>query len=187
MYAGGYTEKGILIITIARRSPMMNGVALQMLIGYHQSRNRMLWDAIEALGATAFDAPAHYSVGNIRNHMVHLSYVDAAWLHGMRGLPRDTFAWLDIARYAEVYPTIAHAKAFHDAVAQDLWTRLITWTDADLLVFPPGMNEARWQILTHLVTHGVDHRAQVLHQIHACGGQTFPQDLIMYLWEQAKQ
>lgn len=165
---------------------MMNGVALQMLIGYHQSRNRMLWDAIEALGATAFDAPAHYSVGNIRNHMVHLSYVDAAWLHGMRGLPRDTFAWLDIARYPEVYPTIASAKAFHDAIAADLWSCLLTWTDADLLVVPPGMNEARWQILTHLVTHGVDHRAQVLHQIHACGGQTFPQDLIMYLWEQAK-
>jgi len=165
----------------------MHREAVHMMIGYHQSRNRLLWEAIENLGHTAFAADAAYSVGNIRNHMVHLSFVDAAWLHGLQGNPRDSFVWLDSSRYAEVYPTIATAKTFHQEVSDQLWTSVQRWTDADLQVCPAGMREQRWQVLMHLVTHGVDHRAQVLRLIHDYGGKTFPQDLIMYLWDQAKQ
>lgn len=166
---------------------MVHHSAAQMLIDYHQSRTQKLWEAIEALGDASFGIDAAYSLGNIRNHMVHLSLVDSAWLNALHGNPRETFVWPDIARYADLYPTIATAKAFHDDVAAQLRASVDAWSDADLLAVPPGMNEQRWQVLMHLMTHGVDHRAQVLRLIHDCGGKTFPQDLIIYLWETAQK
>jgi uncharacterized damage-inducible protein DinB len=39
-----------------------------------------------------------------------------------------------------------------------------------------------WQVLSHLVNHGTDHRAQVLRALHELGAPTFSQDLIHHLW-----
>ncbi|MFM2310376.1 MAG: hypothetical protein RLY87_2498 [Chloroflexota bacterium] len=166
---------------------MLNRDAARLMIEYHQSRNQKLWDAIEALGDASFGIDAAYSLGNIRNHMVHLGLVDGAWLNGLHGNPRESFVWPDFAQYAALYPTIASAKAFHDDISAQLRASVDAWSDADLLVVPAGMNEQRWQVLMHLMTHGVDHRAQVLRLIHDCGGKTFPQDLIIYLRENAKK
>jgi len=164
----------------------MNRDAALLMIDYHISRNLMLWEAIEQLGDASFGTDADYSLGNIRNHMVHLSFVDDAWLQGLHEKREKDFVWPDFSVLATQYPTIALAKAHHQRIADRLRASVAGWSDADLQVRPAGMNEQRWQVLMHLMTHGVDHRAQVLRVIHDCGGKTFPQDLIMYLWEKAK-
>jgi uncharacterized damage-inducible protein DinB len=165
----------------------MHHPTLTLLLGYHTSRNAKLWDAIEALGEAAFAAPATYSLGSIRNHMVHLGSVDGAWHNGLIGQPREAFSWLALEEYPTVYPTIASARAFQTSMTQRVVDALAGWSEADLAVVPANMRETRWQIITHLVTHGVDHRAQVLRLIADLGGQTFPQDLIMYVWEQQSE
>lgn len=151
---------------------------ITQMIAYHHEANRRLWQFIEPLGDELFCRESDYSIGSIRNHMVHLTSVDAAWLNGLRGNPRESFAWLD----ANEFPTIAVTRARAEQGMHDLAQQVAVWSDDDLVHVPPGMNELRWQVLVHLTTHGVDHRSQVLRVIHTVGGQTMPQDFIMHVW-----
>jgi uncharacterized damage-inducible protein DinB len=51
---------------------------MRTMIDYHITSNQQLWHAIESLGEEAFCAENTYSIGSIRNHMVHLMSVDHA-------------------------------------------------------------------------------------------------------------
>lgn len=157
---------------------MSTKTVITQMIAYHHEANRRLWQLIAPLGDELFCRDQSYSIGSIRNHMVHLTSVDAAWLNGMRGNPRESFAWLD----PNDYPSIAVTQARAEQGMTDLWDQVNAWSDADFLEVPHGMNEIRWQILVHLTTHGVDHRSQVLPLIQAAGGTTMPQDFIMHVW-----
>ncbi len=157
---------------------MTTSQMIRQMIAYHHEANRRLWPLIEPLGDTVFCQESGYSIGSIRNHMVHLMSVDAGWLNGMRGNPRESFTWLD----ANDFPTIAATQAWAEQGMIDLAQQVERWSDADLAEVPVGMNEMRWQVLVHLTMHGVDHRSQVLPLIHAAGGQTMPQDFIFHVW-----
>jgi uncharacterized damage-inducible protein DinB len=68
-------------------------------------------------------------------------------------------------------------------VAKDLSEYVSTITE-DVLNKPTDkIDQPQWQILLHLVNHGTDHRATVLQQLNELGVKTFPQDLVMWLWE----
>ena len=151
---------------------------ITQMIAYHHEANRRLWQLIEPLGDEVFCYESSYSLGSIRNHMVHLMSVDAGWLNGLRGHPRESFVWLD----ANDFATIALTNAWAEQGMHDLAQQVALWSDDDLAQVPTGMNEMRWQVLVHLTTHGVDHRSQVLRLIHAAGGQTMPQDFMMHVW-----
>ena len=154
---------------------------LQQLVAYHYQMNERLYLQCGQLTHAAFVADTAYSLGSLRNHMVHLMSVDMAWLNGLQGHPRDHFQWLDPADFA----TFADAHAYAQGVSTAVLTALEAWDDADLAVIPAGFRETRWQVLMHLVTHGVDHRAQMLRLLHEHdAAATFPQDFIMYVWAQ---
>ncbi|MFM7677718.1 MAG: DinB family protein [Roseiflexaceae bacterium] len=151
---------------------------LTQMIAYHVTATRKLWDAIEPLGDAVFVTENTYGVGSIRNHMVHLISVDAAWLNGLRGHPREAFRWI----HGEEYATISSARAHAEQVMDDLLTQVQAWDEADFVVTSATLSELRWQVLVHLTTHGVDHRSQVLALVTAAGGISFPQDFIMHVW-----
>ena len=153
-------------------------VMLQQMIDYHVTATRKVWDVIEPLGDELFVREHDYSIGSIRNHMVHLISVDAAWLNGLRGNPREAFRWIQGAEYA----TIATARARAEIGLDDLHQQVSAWDEAALLAQPATLAESRWQVLVHLTTHGVDHRSQVLPLVAAAGGHTFPHDFIMHVW-----
>lgn len=157
---------------------MTTSQIITQMIAYHHEANRRLWQLIEPLGDDIFCREHSYSIGSIRNHMVHLTSVDAGWLNGLRGNPRESFVWLE----ANEFTTIAMTQARAEQGMIDLAQQVALWSDDDLAQVPTGMNEMRWQVLVHLTTHGVDHRSQVLSLIHAVGGQTMPQDFIMHVW-----
>ena len=48
-------------------------VMLQQMIDYHVTATRKVWDVIEPLGDELFVREHDYSIGSIRNHMVHLT------------------------------------------------------------------------------------------------------------------
>jgi uncharacterized damage-inducible protein DinB len=153
-------------------------VMLQQMIDYHVTATRKVWDAIEPLGDAVFVREHDYSIGSMRNHMVHLISVDAAWLNGLRGHPREAFRWIIATEYA----TIAQARTRAEQGMDELVAQVSAWDERDLLTTPRTLNEQRWQVLVHLTTHGVDHRSQVLPLVAAAGGHTFPQDFIMHVW-----
>lgn len=81
-----------------------------------------------------------------------------------------------------VYPDRQSARALWQSTAQDVLDYAAGLTDAALEQTPPGLNEPAWLILLHLLNHGTDHRAQVLHILHDFGALTFDQDLMIYAW-----
>lgn len=152
---------------------------LTEMIAYHYAMNERLYQQLALLDTATFVREDDYSIGSLRNHMVHLLSVDAAWLNGLQGHPRDRFAWLQPVDFA----TFAVAHAYAQYVSLQVQQAVATWDDADLAMVVPGMRETRWQVLVHLVTHGVDHRAQMLALLHAVQMPTFPQDFILHVWE----
>ena len=152
---------------------------VRTMIDYHITSNQQLWHAIEPLGDEAFCAENTYSIGSIRNHMVHLMSVDQAWIHGLQGHPRDTIVWLDPLNFATITQTMQSFQQAATTLRHVVWQ----WDAHDLQAVVQGMSEPRWQILLHLTTHGVDHRSQVLRLIHDANGVTFAQDMIVYLWQ----
>jgi len=164
----------------------MNADDLRRLFAYHFALHRRIWECIDRLTDEQFVAPVNYSIGSVRNHMVHLASVEQRWLARVAGTPLP-----DRLDYND-YPTRAAARAKWDEVEAHFKAFLDGLTDADLhrpVTFPisrrlePVTNTV-WEILLHVVNHGTDHRAQVLPILHRAGAPTLEQDFMLYLWDQ---
>lgn len=160
----------------------MNADMIRHFLNYHLAENRALWDThIMALTPEQFTAPVDYSIGSVRNHVVHLMSVDDTWLCGLRGveLPEP----LEPTQFADR----ATIRVDWDRVEADMRAYLDGLTDDMLLdqPFEPGEDETLtvWQVLLHLVNHGTDHRAQVLRILHDMGAKTVSQDYIFYVYD----
>ncbi|MCL4252364.1 MAG: DinB family protein [Anaerolineae bacterium] len=162
----------------------MNADAFRQLYDYHFSENRKLWDRyITALTDDQFTQKIEYSLGSVRNHVVHLMSVDDAWFSGLRGV--ELPEWLK----ADNFPDKPSIRAYWDGVEARMREYLATLTDAILFTkpFPDGEDEnlILWQVLLHVANHGTDHRAQLLRMIHDLGVKTGPQDFIFYVYDHA--
>lgn len=159
----------------------MDPAAFRHLFDYHFAENRALWERCQALSDAQFVAETPYSLGSVRNHLVHLVNVDEAWFSGISGLP-----WpepLDPAAYADR----AALRARWDAVEAMMRAFLDKLTPAQLAAkpFPPGEEDAAlitWQVLLQVANHGTDHRAQVLRLLHDAGIKTTSQDYVFYVY-----
>lgn len=162
----------------------MNADAFRQLYEYHFAQNRKLWDIyLMPLPQALFTQRVEYSVGSIRNHVVHLMSVDDTWFSGLRGeaLPEP----LNPADFDDR----ATIRARWDQVEQKMRAYLAGLRDDRLFEkpFPDGEDQdlVLWQVLLHVVNHGTDHRAQLLRSLHDLGIKTGPQDYVFYLYDQA--
>jgi uncharacterized damage-inducible protein DinB len=144
---------------------------IRQLYDYHFTLNRRLWDhSIMALTDEQYLQPAPYSVGSIRNQMVHMMNIEDRWFSGLRGVE---VPWvIDV----ESYDTREKLRPAWDQVEANIQAYLGQLTDDDLT----NMYEEFqiWQILMHVINHGTDHRAQTFALLHHLGAPTFPQDYI---------
>ena len=153
---------------------------IKTFIRYHVETTRRVWESIGQISEEQFIAEDVYSRGSIRNLMVHLASTDRRWLAGLKNLP-------DVGHLTlEEYPTRGSGRQIFERTANDLLDFVSTLSEQDLREPTTQVAEPRGQILLHLVNHGTDHRATVLQRLHALGAPTFPQDFIIWLWEQKK-
>ena len=65
----------------------MNADAFRHLYEYHFTENRKMWDTyVVPLSQDKFIQPIDYSIGSVRNQIVHLISVDDAWFSDLRGV-----------------------------------------------------------------------------------------------------
>lgn len=165
----------------------MNADALRALFAYHFTVYGRVWECIDHLTDEQFAAPVDYSIGSVRNHMIHLASVEQRWLSRVAGTPLpdrlnyDDFATKAAAR-AQWHAVEAHFKSFLDGLADADLERPVTY---DISRCPEPVTNTVWEILLHVVNHGTDHRAQVLPILHRAGAPTLEQDFMIYLWERA--
>jgi uncharacterized damage-inducible protein DinB len=159
----------------------MNPDAFRHFYNYHFAENLNLWDTyIVPLSQEQFIQPVDYSVGSVRNQIVHLMNVDNLWFSGLRGLeiPDD----LNPADFDD--RTMIRDQ--WDAVEKTMREYLDPLTDAMLTTQPlhdEDENLYVWQVLLHVVNHGTDHRAQILRTLNDMGIKTVSQDYIFYVYD----
>ena len=160
----------------------MNADAIRHLYEYHFAENRKLWDShIMSLSQEQFTQPVEYSVGSIRNQIVHLMSCDDYWFSGLRGLAMPDM------RDPAGYDDRKRLRADWDTIEQNMRTYLATLRDDMIFQRPFPDTEDRvlllWQVLLHITHHGADHRAQILRLLHDVGAKTGPQDYIFYIFD----
>jgi uncharacterized damage-inducible protein DinB len=159
----------------------MNAELFRQLYNYHFSENRALWDRyIVPLSQEQFTQPNDYSVGSVRNQIVHIMTVDDAWFGDLRGLvERDDLEPADTDDRAII-------RARWDVVEAEMRAYLAALTD-DMLTTQPLSGEDDslflWQVLMQVFNHATDHRAQLLRQLNDLGVKTGPQDYIFYVYD----
>ena len=153
---------------------------IQLYVEYHIETTRRVWDLIDTITDEQFLADEIYSHGSIRNLMVHLVSVDRRWLAGLKNLE-------DVGHLKqEDFLTRAAAREAFENVMKDLSDHVSALTEEVLNKPTDKVDRPQWQILLHLVNHGTDHRATVLQRLNELGVQSFPQDLVIWLWERKK-
>lgn len=150
---------------------MMIGAAqIRELYTYHFTLNRRLWThSVMTLTAEQYLQNSDYSVGSVRNQMVHLMNIEDRWFSGLRGAEVPGFI------NPVYYPTREQLREKWDQVEAEIQTYLDALTDDNLMRVYDGPFHV-WQVLLHVINHATDHRAQVFSLLHSLGAPTFPQD-----------
>ena len=160
----------------------MNAAAFRHFYNYHFAENRRIWDDhIVPLSHEQFTQKMNYSHGSIRDQMVHLMEVDAAWFGGLQGAEnQEPFGPSDSDDRQAI-------RAHWDGVEQNMRAYLAQLRDEMLFEKPFAEGEDKdlilWQVLLQVATHGTDHRAQILRALHDLGVRTSSQDYIFYVYE----
>ena len=158
----------------------MNADAFRHFYDYHFAENRKIWDTyIVSLTQEQFTQPVAYSVGSLRNQIVHLMEVDHAWFSQLSGVDPN---FLD-----DSMDDRAAIRAYGDQVEQQMRAYLAGLRDDMLPTKPFAEGEDKdmtlWQVLLHVGNHGTDHRAQILRLLNDMGAKTGPQDYVFYVYD----
>jgi uncharacterized damage-inducible protein DinB len=162
----------------------MNADAFRHFYGYHFTENRNLWDNyVTTLSYEQFTKAADYSIGSVRDQIVHLISADEVWFSELQGVePSEPFPSADGVDDRD------SIRTHWDGVEQMMRGYLAELRD-DMLFDTPikEPEEDRdlivWQVLLHVVNHGTDHRAQLLRLLNDLGVKTTSQDYIFYVYD----
>lgn len=160
----------------------MNADAFRQLYEYHFAANRKVWNTwVMSLTQEQFVQPIEYSVGSVRNHIVHLINVDKGWFSELRHADVDDS---DFMKPTEISDR-EKIRAEWDQVEQEMRDYLATLNDDMLFTKPftesPDNVMILWQVLIHVANHGTDHRAQLLRILHDMGMKTDAQDYFFHI------
>ncbi len=159
------------------------------LFDYHYALFERIWDIVDGLTAEQFVAETDYSLGSLRNHLVHCMNVDVRWAARLRG--QEPPAWQDEHNFRDQ----ATARAAWQRARERVLADISEFSEDELnetipIVMPHRFAEpkrnTRRDILLHMVNHGTDHRAQILARLHDLGAPTLEQDLILHQWAQGE-
>ncbi|MCD4684959.1 MAG: DinB family protein [Anaerolineae bacterium] len=167
--------------------------AIRTMVIYHYAAYERMWDCIDTLTDEKFVHTVPYSIGSLRNHVIHLASVEQRWLARVTktALPER----LDYDDYVtrEAVRTVwdvaaARVRAALDRLTDAAMGRMVTYQvrRIDPVERTFEATTAVWRILLHVINHGTDHRAQILHILHDFGAPTFEQDAIIHWWDQAE-
>lgn len=149
----------------------------------------LIWPFIEKLSDSQFVEDLGYSLGSIRNQIIHLISSHRRWLYRMRSVEPPQH--LDFKNF----PTKTSVKIEWDNAKLEMLDYINTLDQDDLsdeieYNLRGGSIAAinhHWEILLHLFNHSTDHRSQILMLLNTKFMIDTPeQDFIFYLWKKQK-
>lgn len=161
---------------------------IRTLFDYHYWANRRVRDCIAALTDEQFTRPNDYSVGSMRNQVVHMMGAEVLWLSRLRGVsPTSFLSPDDFPTPQSVFDAWAAQETEMRAYLAGLTDEQLAQTIEYRTTNGTPYQDTTWVILMQLINHGTDHRAQILAGLHQLGAPTVPQDFITYSRERAQQ
>jgi uncharacterized damage-inducible protein DinB len=143
-----------------------------------------VWNCIIQLTDEQFIRSIDYSIGSIRNHVVHLMSGTQRWIKRVQGAEIPPHLPFDD------YTTRKATKVKWDEMKGDVldYIRSLNQAQLDEIVHweihtrGVSCDNRRWELLMHVVNHATDHRAQMLAMLHHhFGVKTVEHDMIFYL------
>jgi len=161
----------------------MNAKTFRHFYNYHIAENRKVWERyILPLSHEQFTQRVGYSVGSVRDQIIHLMDVDEIWFSELRNVePSEPLPSTNLDDRKLI-------RERWDAIEQFMLEYLSELQDDTLFDKPIKEPEedkdlAVWQVLLHVVNHGTDHRAQLLRLLNDLGVKTTSQDYIFYVYD----
>ena len=149
----------------------------------------LIWPCIDQLSDSQFVKDLGYSLGSIRNQIVHLISSHRRWLYRLQSVePPQHLEFEDFRTKTNVRVEwdLAKAEMLSWVISLDQ-EDLIKEIDYQLRGGTIMATNYRWEILLHLFNHATDHRSQILTLLNKqFMVETPEQDFIFYLWEQQK-
>ena len=161
----------------------MNIQDLRLLYDYHYWAKHHLLSFCKKLTHAQLIAPNTYSNGNLKATLVHLMSAEWIWLQRCR----DGVSPKAMLNDAD-YPTLTDVISHWDNEEKQFLAWLGTLSDSDMqgdirYATQNGIPFATplWHILTHLITHGMQHNSEVAQMLTDFGHSPCYIDLIVYL------
>jgi uncharacterized damage-inducible protein DinB len=163
---------------------------VQRLFAYNTWAMDHVWECVEQLSDEQFVQAIDYSMGSVRNQMLHIVTGIERWLQRLEGEPptpgpgADDFPSCSAVR-AWWVQTNAALGAYLKSLDQE---KLDETVGGRLAGRGVEYANKRSDLLLHMANHCTDHRAQVLAILHSeFDAPTVEQDLLLYLIEAAKE
>ena len=162
----------------------MTPEAIRRLYGYTYWAFEEVWNCLDQLTDEQFTRSLDYSMGSLRNQMVHVMSGTQRWIDRMRGEPVSEHLMF------EKYDTPVKVREKWDESKEDVLAYVFSLSQADLdepvewEIAGRGLKRSnkRWELLLHVANHATDHRAQMLAMLHyEYGVKTVEQDILFYL------
>jgi uncharacterized damage-inducible protein DinB len=165
----------------------MNAAYFQALFDYACWSRDRIFQAMAGVGDETYAAPNGFTYGSIRAVLTHCLGAEAGWFASLRGEPRPG------GLSEEALPGFGALVArWHEEEAK-IRGYLAGLSDADL---DAGFSVRRrgaepldmpvWQVLSHVLNHGAQHRADAAEMLTAIGRSPGDLDLIFFFF-MAKQ
>ena len=149
----------------------------------------LIWPSIDKLSDNQFVKDLGYSLGSVRNQIVHLISSHRRWLFRIQHItPPRHLNFLD-------FPTKTSVRTAWDDAKAEMLGYLVNLDQSDLnekidyelQSRSIKASHFRWEILLHLFNHSTDHRSQILTLLNTKFLIDSPEhDYIFYLWDKEK-
>lgn len=167
----------------------MNPQSIKEMYDYTYWSFDLIWPSIDMLSDSQFIKDLGYSLGSIRNQIIHLISSHRRWLYRMQSIePPQHLDFKDFSTKTSVKTEWENAKSemldYVKSLDQNDLDRKIEYQLRGGSILATNH---LWEILVHLFNHSTDHRSQILTLLNTKFMIDTPeQDYIFYLWEKQK-
>ena len=157
----------------------MKAEQIRELFNFHFAMNQKVWDqVISQLSDEQFLQEPGYPGRSVRSQLVHMIDIDRGWLEMIKGE-----RWQGTSDPAD-FPDKESVRVYREETDAVLKDHLAQLEDGSLLERSTRMRGAFeiWQMFLHVITHSIDHRAQLMSTVNQMGIETVEQDLALHIF-----
>lgn len=155
----------------------MNADQIRKIFEYHFATIHKIWnEAIALLDEAQFSQEVAGYGGSVHRQLVHMIDIDRSWINILNGEE-----WAGTNDHT-AFPNRESVRIYARQTETLVLEYLSHLDDETLGVSFSGLGKELqvWEILFHVIAHGIDHRSLLFTMLNQLGVETFEQDYVLY-------